>query len=166
MTRDTLIRIAFPFTVYAGFGLWVGWKLAGHHGLVAYKIFNVIGYVMALLGMVVLSQLVVENERYKAFILEHVSEQVFAFLICSGGALMLYSLHWATGPSSVAIEDFGPRYFFYFVMPSMMFFNFGVHGVENPLPWSDRTRYTAFGAYLAGGGMILQCYSAFCDLMA
>jgi len=79
---------------------------------------------------------------------------------------MLYGLHWAKGPSAAAMEDFGPRFFFFFVMPSMLFINFGVGDGDNTLPWSDETRYTVFGAYLAGGGMVLQIYAAICDLLA
>ena len=166
MSRDTLIRIVIPSVLYAAFGIWVAEKLAAHPGLLTYKVFNVVGCSMALLGMVVLSQLVVANERYKALILETVSQQVLAFLIFSGAALMLFSMHWAKGPSASSLEKFGPQYFFVFVLPSMVFFNIGINGVDRPLPWSDKTRYTAFGAYLAGGGMLLQLYAAVSDLMA
>jgi len=166
MTRNTWFRIVIPCISYGVFGLWVGATLTRHHGLVTYKIFNVVGYILAMLGMVVLSQLVVQNTRYKAFILKHLSGQFLLFLIISGGVLMLYSLHWANGPSAAAMEDFGPRFFFFFVMPSMLFINFGVGDGDNTLPWSDETRYTVFGAYLAGAGMVLQIYAAICDLLA
>lgn len=164
MTWRDWFRILFPIALYAGFGWWIGKKLDGHPGLVAYKFFNVVGYVMALCGMIVLSQLVVANERYKSFILEHFSKQVLAFVIFSGAALMFYALCWSEGPSAKVLEDFGPRFFFFFSMPSMLLFNAAIHGVEHKLPWSDKTRFSAFGAYLTFGGTLLQFYAALCDL--
>lgn len=160
------LRVLIPFAVYGFLGWMAGQKLAGHPGLVEYKLFNVIGYAMALLGMVVLSQLVVESERYRTFILEHFSQHVIAFLIASGGALMLYGFHWSSGPSAKVVEALGVKVFFSFVMPSMLVFSIGIHGTESPVPWSDKTRLTVFGAYLAGGGMLLQFYAAICDLFA
>ncbi|MDT8992800.1 hypothetical protein RQP54_18145 [Curvibacter sp. APW13] len=164
MTRDTLFRIVVPMALYAALGWWVGDKLASYPGLVAYKFFNTCGATMSILGMVVLSQLVVENPKYKAIILEHVAEQFLLLLTVGGGGLLIYAMHWTQGPSAEVVEGLGPRFYMYFVLPSMVFLNMSVNGVEHKLPWSEKTRVTAFGAYLAGGGMLLQLYAAIKDM--
>lgn len=164
MTRDTLLRIVVPMTVYAAFGWWMGGKLAAYPGLVGYKFFNACGAAMSLMDMVVLSQLVVESPRYKKLVLVHVAGQFLLLLTCSGGALMIYAMHWATGPSAAVLSSLGVKYFAFFVLPSTLFMNIAVNGVEKPLPWSDKTRLTAFGGYLAGGGMLLQVYAAIQDI--
>lgn len=164
MTRDTLFRAVVPMTLYALFGWWVGGKLAAYPGLVDYKVFNSCGAAMTILGMVVLSQLVVDNPRYKAIVLEHVAGQFLLLLTVGGGGLLVYAMAFAQGPSAQVVEAVGPQYYMYFVLPSMMFMNFTVNGVDNPLPWSDKTRITAFGAYLSGGGMLLQLYAAIKDM--
>lgn len=166
MTRDTLFRIIIPSGLYAAFGVWAGVRLAAHNALIPYKVFNVIGYGLAILGVIVLSQVVVESERYKGIILNHVSEQIVGFLVFSGVAFVLYSMHWSQGPSAKVLEEFGPKYMMFFVLPSMMFLNIGVHGIDHAVPWSEKTRYTVLGAYLTGGGLLLQLYAAISDLFA
>lgn len=164
MTRDTLVRIVIPIALYVAFGWWIGGKLASYPGLVEYKFFNACGGVMSILGAVVLSQLVVDNPRYKEFVLKYVAEQFLSFLSFAGAALMLYAMHWATGPSASVVKGLGVNFFFFIVGPSMLFMNITVHGVERPVPWTDKTRYTAFGGYLAGGGMSLQLYASIKDM--
>lgn len=166
MTRDTLFRLVIPGTLYIAFGVWAGMKLDALHSLITYKVINVVGYGLAFLGLVVLSQLIAGSERYRKFILNHVSEQIVGFLVFSGVAFALYSMHWSHGPSAKVLETFGLKYFMFFAAPSMLILNIGVHGVDHPVPWSDTARYTVLGAYLAGGGMVLQLYAAVSDLFA
>lgn len=164
MTRDTLFRIVVPMALYAAFGWWVGGKLASYPGLVAYKVFNACGAAMSILGMVVLSQLVVESPRYKSIVLHHVAEQFQALLSLGGVAFMLYALHGAQGPSAAVVQTVGVDFFFALAMPSLMFLGLTVTGLERPLRWSEESRVTVFGAYLAGGGMLLQLYAAIKDM--
>lgn len=146
-------------------GAFLGHVLAAHPKLESFKLLNVVGLTYDLLGIVVLSEIVMESERLKAFMVKWVAGFIlWAQTVVPLGALIGV---WTAGtsPSSGIAAGFFASFWAYslFILAtidSTVFFP----RFERLQSLSLRAR--TFGLLLLVTGVVIQIVAAFKDLYA
>ena len=164
MRRDTAVFILWIATLLAVGGL-LGLTLASHPNLETFKLLNILGLVLDLLGLLVLSEFVVNSERWKAFVVKWVAgvllwAQTVVPLGAAAGAALAHAY-----PSSEKASGFFFTLFVYSLLPLALL----DHTVFNPSKFdaADRTQRTRrFGLLLLASGVSVQLIAAFQDLYA
>ncbi len=144
-------------------GFWVGWALAAHPKLEAFKVLNIIGLSYDLLGVLVLSELVMQSDRAKQFIVTRVALAVMQtqFFLPMGAALGAV-LHLGAPSAAVAATLFISVWAWSW-LPLLLLEQVVVWPVFGPL--KDVTlRSRSFGLLLLLAGGIIQLVAAFMDL--
>lgn len=162
MSRHNLLFGAW-FCFLVALGLWLGTAIAAHPKLETFKLFNIFGLTLDLLGLVVLSELVVASERWKSFVVKWVAgvllwSQTVVPLAAAAGASLVSS-----APSSSKAATFFVSLFVYSLIPLALL----DHTVFYPRNWdaADKTQRTRrFGLLLLVSGLLVQLVAAFRDL--
>lgn len=146
-------------------GLLLGAAIAAHPRLETFKLLNILGLTLDLLGLVVLSEFVVASERWKSFVVKWVAgvllwaQTVVPLAAAAGAALS------SSAPSSLKASVFFVSLFAYSLVPLALL----DHTVFYPSRWdaADKTQRTRrFGLLLLISGVLVQLAAAFQDLYA
>lgn len=164
-----MTRVTAVFNVWIGFLLAVGFALgvgiAAHPKLETFKLLNILGLTLDLLGLVVLSEFVSSSERWKSFVVKWVAgvllwAQTVIPLAAAAGASFA-----ASAPSSSKASAFFIALFGYSLIPLALL----DHTVFYPSRFdlADKTQRTRrFGLLLLISGVLVQLLAAFQDLYA
>ena len=164
MTRITVVfNIWLGFLLVVGFAL--GFGIAAHPKLETFKLLNILGLTLDLLGLVVLSEFVTSSEKWKSFVVKWVAgvllwAQTVIPLAAAAGASIV-----ADAPSSSKASAFFIALFGYSLIPLALL----DHTVFYPSRFdlADKTQRTRrFGLLLLISGVLVQLVAAFKDLYA
>lgn len=146
-------------------GVFLGHALAAHPKLETFKLLNVVGLTYDLLGIVVLSEVVAQSERLKAFLVKWVA----GYLLWAQSVVPLGALigAWAASasPSSSVATGFFASFWVYsiFILAAIDSTVFSPR-FERLQNLSLRAR--TFGLLLLVTGVVIQIVAAFKDLYA
>ncbi len=146
-------------------GVFLGQALAAHPSLETFKLLNIVGLIYDFLGIAVLSEVVAQSERLKAFMVKWVA----GFLLWAQSVVPLGALigAWAANasPSSSVVTGFFGSFWAYSIfilaaIDSRVFYP----RFERLQSLSLRAR--TFGLLLLITGVVIQIVAAFKDLYA
>jgi hypothetical protein len=162
--RSSIIFLLFLAALF-GVGVYTGVAVASIPKLEAFKLLNILGLTYDLLGLIVLSEFVLESERWKAFMVHWVAGTLLwaQSVIPIGAAFGAEFL--STGPSAARAAAFFFALFAYSLVPlsalDEVVFNPRRFGVGEK---TERTK--RFGLLLLLSGVLIQLVAAFLDLYA
>ena len=165
MRRATLVFILWIVFLLA-IGAALGNAVAKFPGLETFKLLNLLGLTLDLLGLLVQSELVLSSERWKGFVIKWVAGVVlWAHTVVPLGAAAAAATFAATAPSSAKASAFFITLFGYSLVPLLLL----DHTVFYPSKFdpTDKTQRTRrFGLLLLVSGALVQLAGAFQDLRA
>jgi hypothetical protein len=157
------------FALLSAFGVWLAYSLGAIQGLQTFKLLNAVGIVYGLLGVIVLSEFVTQNERWRSIVVNTLSGlSIWAQgAIPLGGALFsipLFIFFSDDFPSSLKVFKAFGAYFGFALLPTFLVedlvFVPKLARSKDPLV---RTRI--FGLLLVIFGMVAQLIAAVQDLL-
>jgi hypothetical protein len=159
----------FVLLLFVAIGIGIAFPLSALNKLETYKLLNVVGIVYGLLGVVVLSEFVTQNERWRLVVVNVVSglaiwsHAALPFGTISASGIM-YLMEPTKFPSSLIVAKSFASFFVYAMLPTSLvdFFVFAptFNRFKDPL---IRTR--VFGLSLVLIGMLVQLIAAVQDLL-
>jgi hypothetical protein len=157
------------FLLYSGyfaFFFWIGWRatqwLAALPHFAPYKVYNFVGQVYGVIGVILLTPLLIENERFNRIIVGPVAEWFHAVttgVLC--GVMVASALAPVTKTAIGVTELLTPALFL------MLFVNvnlFGIFLFEQRDAFAPKWRAKIFGGIVLGVGLGLQLLGAWLDL--
>ena len=162
MHRTTAVFAIF-IAALLGAGVYMGVALSRLPKLETFKLLNILGLTLDLLGLLVLSEIVLSSERWKAFVIKWVAGVLLwgQTVVPLGAALGAEVL--GVGPSTSRAAGFFFALFAYSLVPLAVL----DHAVFYPGRFSvaDKTQRTRrFGLLLIASGVLVQLIAAFQDL--
>jgi len=161
---SVVLFIVFLAALFA-LGLHIGREVASLPRLESFKLLNILGLTLDLLGLLILSEYVVTSERLKAFVVGWVAGLVLWSLTVLPIGAWLGAATFTQGASSAKASEFFLNLFAYVMLPLAVL----DAAVANPIqPMSrDRTaRVRRFGLLLLLAGTVVQLLAAFQDVYA
>lgn len=147
-----------------GLGLLVGHEVSTLPKLEPFKLLNILGLSLDLLGLLVLSEFVASSERVKEFVVKWVAGVViWGITVVSIGALAGAAL--SSGQSSSKAASFFFKLFAYATLP-LGALDYTVFNPFSPLSQDRSQRTRRFGLLLLASGAVVQLIAAFQDLYA
>ena len=159
----------FLMVLLATVGGGIAYRLSSIPKLELFKILNIVGIAYGLVGIVVLSEFVIQNEKWRLFVVEKLS----GILIWAHGAIPLGASATTLGlfvfareqfPSALPIGASFVGFMFYSIIPTLFIEHFVF--VPKHQHYKDpvlRTRI--FGLFLVVTGMVVQLIAAVQDVL-
>jgi hypothetical protein len=147
----------------------VAYMLGPLHRLETFKLLNVVGIVYGLLGVIVLSEFIVQKEKWTRFVVETLSGVlIWAHLaIPLGAAGTSFALYFADSskfPSSLVIGEASIIFLIYSLIPTFIVEDV-VFRPKLKISKDPLIRVRRFGLFLVMAGMAVQLLAAIQDLM-
>jgi hypothetical protein len=159
--RDFFRRIVPPLVVWGLVGWWIGHKVVAIPHLRVDKLLTLIAVFFDIGGVVLLSQFVAGNERYRRFVANTLSDQfsgLFGGIIVG---LFLFYQFGHDGPSKGTLGEMWNGIILCSLALSMFM---STIFSENKGTLSEATRANILGGLFLGLGLLLHLASAFLDL--
>lgn len=164
MRRDTIIFVG-GIVLLLSVGYFLGSALASHPKLETFKLLNILGLSLDLLGLIVLSEYVAASEKWKALVVNWIAGiLLWTQTVVPLGAAIGAWLN-STSASSSKASAFFVALFVYSLLPLALLDIAVVY--PNKLDVADKTQRTRrFGLLLLLSGIVVQIIAAFQDLHA
>lgn len=160
----------FLLVLLAAIGGGLAFCLSSIPKLEMFKILNIVGIVYGLVGVMVLSEFVIQNEKWRLFVVEKLS----GVLIWAHGAIPLGASATTLGlfvfardqfPSALPVGASFVGFMFYSLVPTF-FIEDLVFVPKNPRHKDPVLRTRIFGLFLVVTGMVVQLIAAVQDVLA
>jgi hypothetical protein len=164
---NRLFKLLFLFLYIVGIAL--AYYLGSLHRVETFKLLNVVGIVYGLLGVIVLSEFVLEIKRWRHFVVEVLSGVLLwaQFAIPSGlasASFILFFIDKNAFPSSLVVGKASLSFFLYALLPTAVLEDV-VFVPKLRLSKDPLVRARRLGLFLVVAGIVVQLIAAIQDLM-
>ena len=150
-------------------GAVLAYLLGSLQKLELFKVLNIVGIIYGLVGVVILSEFVIKNEKWSRFVVEKLSDLMiwahgtipFGVTITS---LVLFLVARDQFPSSETIGGSFMLFTFYSLVPTFWVEDY-VFGPKSPRTKDPILRTRIFGLFLVITGMVVQLVAAIQDVL-
>lgn len=133
--------------------------------LETFKLLNILGLALDLLGLIVLAEFVATSERLKKFVVLWIAGAVLWGITVIPIGAWLGALAYSEGPSSAKAANFFINLFGYALLP-LGLLDYAVFNPIQPMSKDQTARTRRFGFLLLASGTIIQLVAAHHDLYA
>ncbi len=151
-----------------GVGIAIAYVLAQINHLEPYKLLNAIGIIYGLVGVLILTEFVVSNQRLRHFVVDWIAGIIiwahsivpFAIAITS---IILVLWDRKTFPSAPILGTFAMSFAIYSILPTLMI-DFYVLNPKSSEAKDPIARSRFFGTFLVVTGLVVQLVAAVLDI--
>jgi hypothetical protein len=157
--------LKYLFLLYLGAGLLLGRFLEALPHLKEFKLYSVIAVVFDTLGIIALSERVLDSAKWRRIIHYYVGINILMFALGGYFGVVVYHHLLGDGPAHVAVGHllYGPTLF---TMVMILMFLSSVADIwETHFGISERTKTFVIGGVFLGSGLLLHFVSAVLDLL-
>jgi hypothetical protein len=164
---NRLFKLLFLFLYVVGIAL--AYFLASLHRVEPFKLLNVVGIVYGLLGVIVLSEFVLEIERWRHFVVEILSGVLLwaQFAVPFGlasASFVLFFIDKNAFPSSLVVGEASLSFFLYSLLPTAILEDV-VLVPKLKISKDPLVRARRLGLFLVVAGIVVQLIAAIQDLL-